>query len=260
MKNKKGPKVLVLDIETAPMEVYVWALWEQNVGAHQIKEDWSILSWSAIWLDDPDSKIMYGDNRKAKNPRDDKNLLKGIHTLMDEADIILGQNSDSFDIKKLNARFIINGMAPPSPYKSIDTKKIAKKYFNFTSNSLDYMSSNINDNNTKMKSGGLPLWIRCLNKELAAFKEMEKYNKQDVISTRELFRKFQPWDHKGIRFGLYTESLDMECDCGSTHLNRRGYSYTKTGKFQKLQCQKCGAWHQEKTNLLEKEKKKVLLK
>lgn len=260
MKNKKGPKVLLIDIETLPLEIYCWGIFEQNIGVHQIKHDWSILSWSALWLDDPVSKIMYEDNRHSKNIRDDKKLLKNIHKLMDEADVILGQNSDAFDIKRLNARFIMNNMTPPSPYKTIDTKKIAKKYFNFTSNSLDFMTSNLNNNTKKMKNSGFSLWIRCLEGDKTAFIELEKYNKMDVISLRELYLKFQPWDHKGIRFGLYTESLDMECDCGSTHLNRRGYSYTKTGKFQKLQCQKCGAWHQEKTNLLEKEKKKVLLK
>jgi hypothetical protein len=32
-------KVLILDIETAPISAYVWGIWQQNVGTHQIQSD-----------------------------------------------------------------------------------------------------------------------------------------------------------------------------------------------------------------------------
>ncbi len=53
MKKNKGPKVLVFDIETKPLLGYVWSIWEQNVSLNMINTDWSVLSWSAKWLDDP---------------------------------------------------------------------------------------------------------------------------------------------------------------------------------------------------------------
>ena len=81
--------------------------------------------------------------------------------LLDEADIVIGQNSKAFDIKKLNARFIIHGMQPPSSYRQIDTKILAKKHFNFTSNKLEYLSDKLNvkyKKQTKRKFSGFEMW------------------------------------------------------------------------------------------------------
>ena len=119
------PKVLVFDVETAPIMSYVWRLWDQNVGLNQIEQDWHIMSWAAKWLDDPADKIMYMDQRKAKNIEDDSKILRGIWKLLDEADIVITQNGKKFDQKKLNARFVLNGFQPPSSYKHIDTKQLA---------------------------------------------------------------------------------------------------------------------------------------
>lgn len=259
MKNNK-PKILVLDIETTPLLVYSWGIWDVTITPGQIKDDWSILSWAAIWMDEPDNKIMYSDTRHEKNPRNDKACVKKIHKLMLEADIIIGQNSDAFDIKKLNTRFVMHGLSPIPPHKTRDTKKIAKKYFAFTSNSLDYMTTHLNKKHTKLSSGGLSLWIRCLNKELKAFKEMEGYNKEDTLSTKELYKDtLQKWD-QGLKLDIYNDNIDIKCNCGSYSLIRRGYTYTKSGKHQKLQCKNCGSWHQTKENLLSPEKKKSLFK
>jgi DNA polymerase III epsilon subunit-like protein len=56
---------------------------------------------------------------------------------MDEADLICAHNGDAFDIKKINSRLIVNGFKPPSPFKTIDTLKIARRVFKFDSNKLD---------------------------------------------------------------------------------------------------------------------------
>src|SRR5579863_8242080 len=98
-KNKNGPKVLIFDIETAPIVAHVWSLWENNVGLNQIVSDWHVLSWSAKWLDDPPNKVMYMDQRGVKNIEDDSNLLEEIWLLLDEADIVITQNGKSFDQK-----------------------------------------------------------------------------------------------------------------------------------------------------------------
>ena len=72
-----GPRVLLFDIETAPILAHVWGLWDNNVALNQIIADWHVLSWSAKWLGDPPSKVMYADQRNAKNIEDDKQLLQG---------------------------------------------------------------------------------------------------------------------------------------------------------------------------------------
>lgn len=262
--NKKvtKPKVLIFDIETAPIKAHVWGLWDQNVALNQISTDWYVLSWAAKWLGDPPTKIMYYDQRREKNVENDKILIKKIWDLLDQADIVLTQNGKKFDVKKLNARFLHHKMKPPSPYKHIDTLQIAKKNFAFTSNKLEYMTDRFCTKYKKLVGGrkyaGFLMWDECMKGNVKAFKEMEKYNKYDVLSLEELYNVFQPWDTT-ISFGLYLDDESPVCNCGSCKFEKRGYSVTTTGKFQRYQCTNCGKWHRGRENLLSTNKRKQSL-
>lgn len=258
MNKSNGPKVLFVDIETAPILGYVWQLWDQNVGLNQIKSDWYVLSWSAKWLGD--TKVMYADQRSSKDLENDKALLNGIWHLLDEADIVIWQNGRNFDHKKLNARFLLNNMTPPSSYKHIDTLEIAKKHFGFTSNKLEYMSDKLCVKYKKLqhkKFPGFEMWKECLARNVEAWREMEKYNKHDVLALEELYNKLIPWDST-INFNLWSDSPEIVCKCGSKHFQKRGFTFTATGKFQKHRCVSCGAETRSRENLFDKEKKKSL--
>ena len=256
----KKPKILLLDIETAPMLSYHWGLWDQNINLNQVQQDWFILAWAAKWLHDPASKTMYKDQRKAKNLSDDKDLLKGIWNLLNESDIVITQNGKIFDIKKLNARFILNGFKPPSSYKHIDTKQIASRKFGFTSKKLEYMTEKLNKKYKKQshkKFPGFDLWIQCMAGNQDAWKEMEKYNKYDVLSLEELYLKLQPWDNS-INPNLYTDTETSVCSCGSKNFIKNGFCYTSIGKYQRYSCSDCGAEVRSRANLFTKEKKESL--
>lgn len=257
----KQPKILVVDIETAPLLAYVWGMWDQNVGLNQIHQDWYVLSWSAKWVGS--SKVMYADLRDAKDKHTDKTLLPGIWKLLDEADIVVGQNSKKFDTKKLNARFVMNGMQPPSSYKHIDTMLLAKKHFGFTSNKLEYMTDKLCTKHKKIKHaefGGFELWKECLAGNKKAWREMERYNRMDVLSTEELYTKLIPWDST-INLNIYREEgVVPQCSCGSVKLHRRGYYYTAVAKYQKWRCEKCGKETRTGKNLLELEHHKAVVR
>lgn len=256
----KGPKVLIFDIETAPILGHVWGLWENNVALNQIIQDWHVLSWSAKWLHDGPDKVMYKDQRNAKNIEDDSSILKDIWSLLDQADVVITQNGIQFDRKKLNARFIMNGFQPPSSYKHIDTKIIASRHFGFTSNKLEYMTDKLNTQYKKLKHNKFPgheLWKECLKGNVEAWNEMEQYNKHDVLALEELFYKLIPWDNS-INFNLYHDEEDHVCKCGSTSFSKNGFYYTSAGKYQKHKCRSCGAEHRDKENLFSKEKRASL--
>lgn len=259
----KKPKILIIDIESAPILASVWGLFDQNVPIGQIKKDWHILSFSGKWLGDPPSKVFYYDQSKVKNVENDTVALKKIWKLLDEADIVLGQNSKRFDVKKLNARFVIqniNNRKPPSPYKQIDTLQIAKKHFGFTSNKLEYMTERLCTKYKKLKHKkypGFEMWKECLAGNKDAWKEMKKYNIHDVLSTEELYEILAPWENSP-NFNLYTDEESTVCNCGSDDFEKRGFSYTTAGKFQRYSCHGCGAWSRGATNLFSKEKRASL--
>lgn len=259
-KSKSSPRVLILDVETAPILAYVWGLWENNVAINQIHSDWHLLSFACKWLDDPPSKIIYADQRNAKNIENDKSLLEKLWHLLNEADIVIGQNIKSFDKRKVNARFLHNGLPPPSSYRLIDTLSISKKHFALTSHKLEYMSDHFNTKYKKLKHDKFPgfsLWSECLKGNKKAFQEMEKYNKYDILSTEELYKTLMPWDNT-INFNIYTDNEDIVCHCGSMNFKLNGFAYTSSGKFQRYCCKDCNSESRSKINLLSKEKRQTL--
>ena len=243
------PKILLFDIETAPIVAYVWGLWDNNVSLNQIKKDTHLLSWSAKWLEDPDSKVMYMDQRDCKNIEDDKNLVKSLKALLDKADIVITHNGLNFDIKVVNARLLINGLKPLMPHIHIDTYSIAKNKFRMTSNKLEYIAKILKVNHQKLvkrKFGGQELWNECLKGNMKAWQEMEKYNKQDTLVLQEVYKKLRPWN-KAVNMGILAD-LD-QCECGSTHFHKHGYVITRSTKKQRYVCRECGKTHVGGKNL-----------
>jgi hypothetical protein len=190
--EKYIPKVLIIDIETKPMLAKVWGLFDQNIALNQIVDEGGIFSWSAKWIGS--KEVLYKDVKG--NKKKEKELLKPMWELMEEADIIIGQNSNSFDIKKLNAKFLEHKLGSPSEYKKIDTMLMAKKHFKFVSNKLEYMSKKF----CKIKKlahskfPGFSLWDECEKGNLQAWKEMRLYNMADVEATEELFLVLSEFD------------------------------------------------------------------
>ena len=257
---KDQPKVLIFDIETSPILAHVWGLWDQRVGLNMIESDWHVLSWAAKWLGESENSVKYEDQRTAKNLEDDSKILGSIWKLLDEADIVITQNGKRFDQKKLNARFIMNDMKPPSTYRHIDTLSIAKSVFAFTSNKLENMTDKLCTKYKKLKHAkfsGFELWKQCMKGNKEAWKEMEEYNRYDVLSLEELYTKLIPWDNS-INFNVYHDDDVHLCKCGSDQFTKAGFHHTNTGKFQKHRCKDCGTIHRDKENLLSKSKKKSL--
>jgi hypothetical protein len=244
---KEGAAILVYDIETAPILSYHWRLYDENISLDQIEADWFVLSWSAKWLRDPPSKVMYQDQSTAKKLNDDKGILEDLHTLIDQADVVITQNGIKFDQKKLNARFVINGMKPPSTVKHVDTCAIAKKVFGFTSNKLEYMTEKLCKKYKKLKHKKFPgfsLWKECLKGNKAAWAEMKKYNVHDVLALEELYLILMPYDNS-VNYDLYSSREEYQCQCGSEEFKRNGYYYTPTATVIRWRCTNCGAEHRE---------------
>jgi len=227
------------------MEVYAWGLFDQNIALNQIVKDWEIMSFAAKWLDQ--KEVIQVDTGRQSERR----LLNHLWQLMNDADIIVGQNSQKFDVKKINARFIQHGMHPPSSFQQIDTMKLAKKSFAFTSNKLEYMSDKLCKKYKKLQHKAFPgfeLWTECIKGNKKAWEAMREYNIFDVLATEELYKKLAPWG-VGINFNVYYGDQGARCTCGSTEFSKNGYCYTSTGKYQRFYCKKCGSELKSRQNL-----------
>lgn len=256
------PKILIIDIETAPIEALVWRLFDVNISLDQITKEWSVLSFAAKWLGS--KRIIYSDTSGsgASKIREDKELLKQIWKLLDEADWVVAQNGTSFDVKKINARLIEHGFGPYSPIRVIDTLSAAKRHFGFTSNKLAWMTEHLTDHpKSKHKEfPGFELWVECLKDNAKAWREMKKYNIQDILGTEKLYLRLRSWIAQHPNIGTYMAAGIHVCPkCGSKEVQKRGEQVTQAGRYQRYQCNDCGGWSRGRDMLLSLAKRRKIL-
>lgn len=254
-------KVLFFDIETSPILANVWSLWSEARDFKFVDVDWYVLSWSAKWLGKKKvtTKALLDYDTYKKDRTDDKELLKEIWKLLDEADIVCAHNGIKFDVKKLNTRFITQGMNPPSPYKIIDTLKEAKACFRFSSNRLDTIAQ-ILGVGRKVEHSGFQLWRDCLDGKRKAWRLMKKYNSMDVVILEKIYLKMLPYIKNHPNVNLDNNLDNLSCNtCGSHHIIRQGYAYTNVSKFARYKCKDCGKWGRTRINELEKYKRNNIL-
>jgi uncharacterized protein YprB with RNaseH-like and TPR domain/predicted RNA-binding Zn-ribbon protein involved in translation (DUF1610 family) len=233
--------ILLLDIETTPITAYTWGLWQQNINLNQIIESSQMLCYAAKWHG---KKTMYFDSifNSSKNE-----MLKGLHKLLDSADVIVHYNGSSFDIPVINKEFIQSNLLPPSPYKQVDLLKTVRSQFRFPSNKLDYVSQTLGLGN-KVSHEGFDLWVKCMEKDPSAWKRMEKYNKQDVNLLEKLYIHLLPWIKNHPNRNLYNQGHVCP-KCGSYNIRKNGTVTTLSGRYQRYQCLKCGSWSTNKNTI-----------
>lgn len=235
-------KILLYDIETSPSIGAYFDPYKENNILWTI-EEWRMLSFAFKWYGEKRThcRILPDYSLYSEDPKNDRALVEDLYSLFNEADIIIGHNGDRFDIRKTNARFIKHGLQPTPPYKTVDTLKIAKKYFKFDSNRLDALGDYLGVGR-KLRTGGQDLWHDVMDGDMKAWERMRRYNKQDVVLLENVYNVLKPWmtNHPVVEFS----DIDIACPlCGSKDLERRGFSFTNSGlsKKQRYRC-KCGKW------------------
>jgi hypothetical protein len=227
-------KVLFLDLETRPNLAYVWGLWDQNVGINQMVSSTEVICFGARW--EGQKKVIF----KSVHHDGKKVMLDELHALMEEADVLVGWNSQAFDSKHIKREFVENGYLPPSPYKELDLMRVVRSQFKFPSNKLDYVSQKLGVGK-KVQHSGFDLWIRCMADEKKAWKEMKEYQIQDVNLLIDLYAILLPWIKNHPHAGLH-DDIDGCTNCASTNLEKRGVSRTVAATYQRYQCRDCGKW------------------
>jgi len=250
VETNRFPQILLLDIETAPLEVYVWALHKQFITPKQIIKDGFVISWAAKWLYD-DTIFSSIVTPKEAVERNDRRIMKELWTMLDEADMIIGHNVLYFDERKVNSRFLYHEFDPPSPYRVVDTLKAQKRISSEPSYKQAYLTYKyqLEEKIDTQAQGGLDLWKRCVNGDKDALKAMLEYNIQDIRGLEGLYLKLRPYIKNHPNLGVIMD--EAVCShCGSDHLsNTEQYYYTSAFRYRVLRCENCGTpYIREKCN------------
>jgi len=242
--NGNPPKMTLLDIETAPQKGYFWSRFNITIGSHAVIENSYMLTWAAKDLYDDDiewDSLFIDQEAYHADPKDDKRIVQSMFEVLDEADVIIAHNGDQFDIKKIIARGMIHGLTPPSPFRKIDTLKIARREGLFDSNKLDELAKFLQLKG-KEETGGMQLWIDCMNGVPEAWDKMLSYNIQDIRVLEDVYRKIRHYDSKHPNIGQYYRDGKQRCTvCGTAAVVLTGgTSHTNASIFQEAVCGSCG--------------------
>lgn len=242
--------ILILDVETAPTLLWAWGLHQEIHSTDFMHKDWYMLCWAAKWLGE--KKIISAslpDFKEYKTDKEnDKALMEALWPLLDKADIVIAHNGINFDRRKINARFIMNGLNPTSPYRMIDTLDTCKREFAFTSNKLGDVAKFLGVGQ-KVQTGGFQLWKDCMNGIMSSWKKMTTYCCGDIHLLEKVYLKLRPY--MLMHPNVSVESEDACCTaCGSDNINFRGYKYTNLSKFRQFVCLDCGHWSRLRINEL----------
>lgn len=240
----KKSNILLLDIETAPITAYAWDLRTEYISPDNIIDTSYIMCWSAKWLHHP--RIYF--ERTPYRKRGCRRMLRGIHSLMEEAEMIMTYNGNRFDIPTLNREFLLYGLHPPAPSKQIDLYPIAKRRFRFASHSMDHIAKQLKIG-AKVQHEGFSMWVKCMDNDPAAWGVMEPYNKNDVVVLEGIYKRLLPWlPNQG--HSVRNEHNLVCPNCGGDRYQQRGYMYSQVAKYVRFQCMECYHWFRATSNEL----------
>lgn len=231
-------KILLWDIETSPLVVTTWDLWPRSISHKNIQEEWNIITAAWKWYGEKRVHAVAVDPAK---PRDDKAVITALHAALSEADVIVAHYGDKFDFPKFKARALFHGLPPLRPVKTIDTKKVASKFFKFTCNRLDYLGRFLGLG--QKIDTDYELWQSVMAGDAKALARMVRYNKQDVVLLEEVYERLRPAMDNHPNEALYG---DVACCpvCGSQKFIKEGLKYNRTRAMQQYRCKAdgCRAW------------------
>jgi len=247
MVNEQRAKILYYDIETSPNLGAVWETFQKYPGNTTIwvDEPWHMLCFAYKWDGERETHVVALPDFPLyeEDSENDLELVKRLHELVSQADIVVAHNGDRFDWRAINARFVFHGLTPPPPILMVDTLKVARRYFKFSSNRLEDLALLFGFGHKHPGHDAL-LWQGCMRGDPKAWTTMKSYNKQDVRLLEKLYKRLRPWVKGHPRVTPW--EFGAVCPKCAGKLQRRGYQRSKTMVYRRFQCQKCGGWSRER--------------
>ena len=242
-------KIVTFDIENFSNIVESWQVFGKEWRCINVLVPWSVACFAAKWLgkkteiysvdDYEDYEPLIIKNKDGSillRKPNDYTLMREMHKILDEADIVVGWNSKRFDVKKVQSRMISYGMEPPSPFKQIDVMQEKKKLAASNFNSLNETSAEWGLG-AKLEHEGYPLWQGCAEGDPKAWAKMKRYCVQDVILTEKTYMFLRPWMATHPNLNVYTGATRScpICQRADT-LIKRGFSAAGMRRKQIYQC------------------------
>lgn len=233
-------RILIYDLEVSRDIVEGYGnKWEFKV-VKTIRHQ-ELMCYAYKWLGD--KKVHYVSKHDFDNTKD---FVQSLADLQNEAHIVIAHNANKFDNKMANRFFLKYGINPPSPYKTIDTLRVARANFKFQSNSLndlgEFMEVGSKSNITYADLETEFMSDNCSDK---CERLMKKYNVQDVVLLEKIYLKLRPFIRNHPNVGDITMLNGVCPKCGSSNIKKEGTHARRNGRVQSYSCNDCHGWCNE---------------
>lgn len=167
-------------------------------------------------------------------------FMRQVWEVFNDADLIIGHNADRFDARHLMGGWAEMGLPAPSPYKVIDTLKIARGTFAYESNTLDALNKRLGID-SKTDKYDVKIARAAVNGDKEAQETLSAYNRGDIIASEALFDRLRPFA-KGIpHLGMWSDD-ELACpSCGHTMTATGKTVHANVQRYEHLHCPNCGA-------------------
>ena len=251
-KTAEAVKILTFDIERIPGVAKVqhrgltiqgefWDLggWKHTIGRRIHADD--VISWPRTICA---AGRFYGQREvmfAAEWENGHEAFMRTMWEWFDQASVLVGHNSLSFDEKHARSGFLEYGWTPPSPWKSIDTLRVARSQLNFESNTLDALAKRLGVV-AKTDKYSADIAKAAVAGDAKAQKTIKIYNEGDVKATEAVFDRLRPYIKNAPHLGMWT-GKEWSCpNCGFDGIanNPTGEAYANVTRYKAFQCEKCG--------------------
>lgn len=242
-------KRIFWDIETCPNIGFSWGFGKQYLGMDHIIHEGQIMC--ICWKEQGEKKV----HHLQWNGKTDKSVVAEFKKVIEEADELVAQFGDNFDLPWYNGRHLIHGLPPVASAKTADTYKMASRHFRLNCFKLDYLASLL-FGERKIKTT-FEWWRRChpvTNPDEADrakwLAKMVKYCKKDVVLLEKVWEKLAMYDPPGTHQGVYQRGdqfYKWTCPrCASAHVIKSKTRVTAKGTIQhQMKCKEkgCGGYY-----------------
>lgn len=240
-KRPTTKNVLIYDIETSLIRATVFWTGKQYVSHTQLMDEPKIITICYKWLGDDKVHELVWDNEN----KCDKKLVREFLKFYNHADVVVGINNDNFDNRFVNARAMKYGYSLNPFTRSFDIQKKAKRHFRIPSYSMSYLAKYLGLDG-KFEHSGRIMWENIqFGSDVASKSSLEEmiiYNRQDVITTEQLYLRLRPYMVSEMHFGVAQGDEKWTCpECGGKNVELYKTTITPAGTIQRImECKEDG--------------------
>ena len=230
---EKHSRVMIYDIETSRVSAKIWSTGKQYVNHTSLTSHTKIISIAWKWLGDDDVHWVKWDKKHC-----DKKLMKEFLKEYNKADMVIGQNNNSFDNKLVATRAAYHRLFVNKFIKSFDIYRQAKSVFRLASYSMAYMAKYFGLT-LKQSHEGIHMWDMIENgtkeEQKEYLKKMIDYNVGDIITTEELYLTLLPYLKPVMSTAVQLGNPSWACPVsGSTNVKLYRTTWTAAGTIQRI--------------------------